>query len=137
MQLPNGAISHRLWSAQLWADNVYMVPPFLAYYGAVTNNQTLVQMAYDQIRLYREGLRNETENLWAHMAPIGPEGTDTGLWATGNAWAVAGMARVIATIKRSQFADSMGDQVTQLQVWANEIFTASKPYIVSKPGWYY
>lgn len=31
------------------ADSVYMVPPFLAYYGVLTGNETLVQEAYQQV----------------------------------------------------------------------------------------
>lgn len=31
------------------ADSVYMVPPFLAYYGVLTSNQSLVQEAYQQV----------------------------------------------------------------------------------------
>lgn len=34
------------------ADGVYMGPPFFALYGLMTNNQTLLQLAYDQVRLY-------------------------------------------------------------------------------------
>ncbi|CAK9787402.1 unnamed protein product [Cutaneotrichosporon oleaginosum] len=124
----DGAISHRAASAQLWADNVYMVPPFMAYFGAVTNNQTLVQAAFDQIAAYRKGLQDGETKLWRHMSE-GPEAEDPNLWATGNAWAAAGIMRVLATIKRSQFAGAMGDQMTQLQVWAAEIMTASKKYM--------
>lgn len=32
--MPKGAITHRTSIASAWADLVYMVPPFLAYYGA-------------------------------------------------------------------------------------------------------
>jgi hypothetical protein len=28
---------------------VYMVPPFLAYYGMTTNNQSMLQEAYTQV----------------------------------------------------------------------------------------
>ncbi|GMK56851.1 hypothetical protein CspeluHIS016_0306910 [Cutaneotrichosporon spelunceum] len=127
-QNDHGAISHRAASSQLWADNVYMVPPFLAYFGAVTNNQTLLQAAFDQISAYRQGLQDPETKLWRHMSP-GPEAEDPNLWATGNAWAAAGIVRVLATIKRSQFGAEMGDQQSQLQVWAAEILGASKTYM--------
>ena len=39
--------------------------PRRRYYGVVTNNQTLVQLAYDNCRLYRAALLNTT-------APDGP-----------------------------------------------------------------
>jgi rhamnogalacturonyl hydrolase YesR len=104
-----------------------MVPPFLAYYGFATSNQTLLQIAYDQCRLYREGLQDQDTKLWRHIA--GGEGngiSDNGLWATGNAWATAGMLRVAATIRRSEFSDSMNDQVENLGDWVEEIIVAAK-----------
>jgi hypothetical protein len=39
---PNGAISQRTAEVQLWSDFMYMVPPFLAYYGAFENNKTII-----------------------------------------------------------------------------------------------
>jgi rhamnogalacturonyl hydrolase YesR len=118
---------------QLWADNVYMVPPFLAYYGVTTNNKTVVDEAYNQIKAYREILQDTSTKLWRHMSP-GWEANDPSLWATGNAWVVAGAARVIATIKGSEFASDMSSEVEDLQTWAGEIFTASKDHIVSSVG---
>ncbi|WOO81514.1 Unsaturated rhamnogalacturonyl hydrolase YesR [Vanrija pseudolonga] len=125
---PNGAISHRTNEVALWADNVYMVPPFLAYYGALNNNKTLLDAAYNQISTYRSVLRNSSINLWQHIA-LGKEAIDPGYWATGNAWAVAGMARVIATIKHSSFANDMKQEVSDLSAWADEIFKASEALV--------
>ena len=31
------------------SDSVYMVPPFLAYYGVTTNNESMLQEAYTQV----------------------------------------------------------------------------------------
>ncbi|KAI9448527.1 Six-hairpin glycosidase [Lactarius indigo] len=49
----SGAISHRDDQVQLWADFVYMVPPFIAYFGVLQNDDdgglALLQIAYDQI----------------------------------------------------------------------------------------
>ena len=46
-----------------------MVPPFLAYYGVVTGNQSLLQAAYDQCRLYRQYLVDEDKDclLWREL----------------------------------------------------------------------
>ena len=99
----NGAISHRENEAELWADFVYMAPPFLAYQAVASNNETLLREAGHQCLLQQEILRpqhshNRTRGLWRHI--IGPdEAQDLGLWATGNGWAAAGMARVLATIQ--------------------------------------
>lgn len=92
------------------ADFMYMAPPFLAYYGVVNNNGTILKEAVDQCFLYRQILlTNTTANaqppethatitsgLWEHI--IGNLSGDRGLWSTGNAWAAAGMTRVLATV---------------------------------------
>ncbi|WVR09593.1 hypothetical protein IAU60_006664 [Kwoniella sp. DSM 27419] len=124
---PNGAISHRTDQAQLWSDSVYMVPPFLAYYGVLHNNQTLVEEAYNQIAHYRQVLAT-SNGLWSHIL-LGNGTYDPGLWATGNAWAAAGMLRVWATIKRSQFSDALSSQANDLQSWIGAIFDAAQGYI--------
>ena len=65
------------------ADFVYMVPPFIAYYGALQggqNGQALMQIAYDQCRLYRDALSDDS-GLWKHVVL----GTwhDSTHWGTG------------------------------------------------------
>lgn len=127
---PNGAISHRRDEVQLWADNVYMVPPFFAYYGVQTGNKTLVEEAYNQIKAYRDALRHEDNNLWQHI--IYNEKIDDGLWGTGNAWAAAGIVRVIATIQQSQWKDDMKDKLDEMKGWAEEIMKAAKDNMSDK-----
>ncbi|KAK7941357.1 uncharacterized protein PG986_013744 [Apiospora aurea] len=114
---PNGAISHREAVAELWADFVYMAPPALAYWAAQTADAGLLAEVLRQCSLYRDVLGvplplplkksgaggNSSSNedpfaaggLWHHI--IGPETQDLGIWSTGNAWAAAGMTRVLAT----------------------------------------
>lgn len=61
---------HHLICSQIFrADGVYMAPPFLAYYGAVVRDQSLLQLAYDNCRLYRNALlvSAPTGKLWAHI----------------------------------------------------------------------
>ncbi|KAL5512744.1 hypothetical protein ACEPAG_3010 [Sanghuangporus baumii] len=107
-----------------WNDGVFMGPPFLAYYGAVTDNQTLLQLAFDNIRLFRDALLIDgpTGKLWAH---IYNEETasfqDKGIWGTGNGWAALGIVRVQETIKKSAFAVRMQDQISKLESWMKEI----------------
>lgn len=112
-----------------------MVPPFLAYYGMYTGNQTLLQVAYDQCRLYREGLQDSTTKLWRHIV-LGNGTSDPGLWATGNAWAAAGMMRVYATIQQSQFNEAMQSQKSDLLSWTEEIIKAASG-MTSKAGLVY
>lgn len=119
-QSPTGAISHRADQSQYWADFIFMVPPYLAYYGQMTNNKTLLEEAVTQISLYRDYLRREPLGLWAHIQG-GQGNLDPGLWATGNAWAAYGMLRVHATIQRGRWADEMGDEMGRLRAWVGEI----------------
>ena len=69
------------------SDFVYMVPPFLAYYGLIAQNESLVVEAYNQIKLYRSYLRNPSaNNLWRHIllgSDAGAPLNDEGYWATG------------------------------------------------------
>ncbi|KZT60763.1 hypothetical protein CALCODRAFT_522895 [Calocera cornea HHB12733] len=123
----SGAISHRSEQVQLWSDFVYMTPPFIAYYGAVTQNQTLLALAYQQISLYRDALR-DSSGLWRHIA-MG-SGTDDGHWATGNGWASAGCLRVAMTIYYSAFGSQMQNEVSDLIGWAQEIVGAVWSYQV-------
>ncbi|RDB18396.1 hypothetical protein Hypma_000352 [Hypsizygus marmoreus] len=102
----NGAISHRVDVVELWADFVYMAPPFLAYYAVDTRKASLLREAVDQCEAYRARLQVKSKSkssplsgLWLHIQ--GPQHADPGLWSTGNAWAAAGLARVLATIVKA------------------------------------
>jgi rhamnogalacturonyl hydrolase YesR len=57
-----------------------MVPPFIAYAGALQSNATLLQEAYDQCRLYRDALTDES-GLWKHIL-LG-SWSDLTHWGTG------------------------------------------------------
>ncbi|MBR6325301.1 MAG: glycoside hydrolase family 88 protein [Lachnospiraceae bacterium] len=78
---------------QIWADSIYMAPPFLAVMGAW-------EEAVRQIRGMRAFLLDEESGLLRHIYDAG-----TGrfvrdkLWATGNGWALLGMARVIDVLR--------------------------------------
>jgi len=120
-----GAISHREDQAQLWADFVSMVPPFIAYYGALQGGQDgrdLMQTAYDQCRLYRDALKDDS-GLWRHIA-LGNYQDNTH-WATGNAWAAAGMLRVLQTFNHSSQGHRFEGHQTNLTRWIGEITDAA------------
>lgn len=109
---------------------MYMVPPFLAYYAADKGDNALLQEAVRQCTLYRQVLQpNATtgpNGLWMHI--IGPESQDTGYWATGNAWAAAGMTRVLATVIKAQSVTNEAwrqQAITQLTAFIKEIVDAA------------
>lgn len=99
-RLPNGAMSHREAYPQAWADFIAMAPPFLAYYGVATHNDTYIRLALKQCLLYREVLKpNDTNsNAWQHILLGPPKTQDPGRWSTGNGWVVLGVSRVLATL---------------------------------------
>jgi len=125
----DGAISHRTEQVQLWSDFVYMVPPFIAYFGALEQGDAktwLLQYAYDQCRLYRNYLQDSATKLWRHIE-LGT-GEDANLWATGNGWAAAGMLRVLQAIRDSDVSEHFLDQQSDLLAWVEEIVGASWSY---------
>ncbi|KAL1747907.1 Six-hairpin glycosidase-like protein [Schizophyllum fasciatum] len=126
-----GAISHRTDEVQLWADSVYMVPPFLAYYGALQGGAAgaaLLQAAYDQIRLYRAALADA--GLWRHVRyGAWEDGTH---WATGNGWAAAGMMRVLRTMNGTAQGADFGAQQADLASWIRE--TLDAVWVHQKPN---
>ena len=63
-----------------------MGPPFLAYYGALKQNQSLLQLAYDNCRWYRDALLIDgpTGPLWGHIYDDDTQSwVDKGIWGTG------------------------------------------------------
>ncbi|PFH49372.1 hypothetical protein AMATHDRAFT_147815 [Amanita thiersii Skay4041] len=127
----NGAISHRSELVELWADFIYMAPPFIAFYGAVHNKIGLLKEAVNQCSQYRQILRaNTTKELsgaWIHI--MGDAHPDPGIWSTGNAWAAAGMLRVLATVQKAPISRSDASwqkrAVLDLSNWIDEILTAA------------
>ncbi|QRV93574.1 glycoside hydrolase family 88 protein [Ceratobasidium sp. AG-Ba] len=128
-----GAISHRNNAVQFWSDFIYMVPPFLAYYGATTSNKSLIAESYKQIKLYREVLLDDS-GLWQHIRQGSFE--DKGLWSTGNGWAAMGMMRVAATIKAAGYMSDFEDEFKDLSDWTAGIFDAMWPLLTEENLFY-
>ncbi|KAI5477419.1 Glycosyl hydrolase, family 88 [Pseudohyphozyma bogoriensis] len=108
----DGAISHRTDQVELWSDFVFL-----------TQNETIIQTAYQQCELYRHYLQSNSSKLWTHI--IWGSNQDTGLWATGNGWAANGMLRVAATLLHSSYASDYSAQINNLTSWSSEIVTAA------------
>jgi len=80
-------------SEQIWADSVYMAPPFLAVMGELDE-------AVKQIEGYFGYLQDEETGLLFHIYDPGTgKFVRKKRWATGNGWALLGIARVIETAK--------------------------------------
>ncbi|KAJ7218593.1 hypothetical protein GGX14DRAFT_595365, partial [Mycena pura] len=138
----NGAISQRVDVAELWADFMFMAPPFIAYYAADSHNASLLETAYRQCGLQREVLlflsnsstpsrpdTSASSGRWSHI--VGPQSADPGLWSTGNGWAAMGMARVLATITKAPVARSpaapwRAAALADLTAWIKEIVDGAR-----------
>jgi rhamnogalacturonyl hydrolase YesR len=122
------AVSHRNDQVQLWSDFVSMGPPFLAYFGATFGGPDglwLMQYAFNQCRLYRQYLKDAQSGLWKHIV-LG-NWQDNAHWATGNAWAAAGMLRTLVAIQHSPGADQMKAEQRNLTTWIGEILGSTWP----------
>ena len=89
---------------------MYMGFPFIAYYGAVKKNGTLLQIAYDQCKLYRDALLIDgpTGKLWAHIYDDdNSTWVDEGIWATGIAFDLIYLHKLTLNM----------DQVMDGQLW--------------------
>ncbi len=90
---------------QLWIDGLYMVPPFLAVMGKT-------EEAAVQIRGYIRTLFDEASGLFFHIRD-----TESGKfvrrkhWATGNGWALMGLART-AEAAAAQGFSSVAEELT-------------------------
>jgi len=74
---------------QLWIDGLYMVPPFLAVMGRL-------EEAIVQIRGYIKHLYQPKDKLFYHIIDAEQNRfVRKKFWATGNGWALLGLARVI------------------------------------------
>ena len=104
---------------------MYMAPPFIAYYAADQGNETLLRESVAQCSEYRQVLQSNASDwgLWEHIS--GPQTQDRGLWSTGNGWAAAGMARVLATVVKAPATDEdtswRQEGIDSLTAWTMEI----------------
>ncbi|KAJ7114621.1 hypothetical protein C8R43DRAFT_1242466 [Mycena crocata] len=119
---PNGSISHRSDVPELWADFVYMAPPFLAYYAADTNN---LKTSYVQCPYYRHVLlfgpnatsfsppgTSATNGLWRHIVGPQPESPGqvppvaaTAAWRDVAIWDLTGWIREIVEVRVQPLLD--------------------------------
>ncbi len=103
---------------QIWVDSVYMAPPFLAVMGELTE-------AVAQIEGYLSYLRDAATGLLYHIYDAGTgQFVRKKLWATGNGWALLGIARV-ADIARERGEAFLAER---LQGYGRTLLDAMLPY---------
>ncbi|QDS72751.1 hypothetical protein FKW77_004091 [Venturia effusa] len=134
----NGAISHKGTQKELWSDNVFMTPPFLAYYAVASDDLAIMKEALMQPVLYGQVLaipkegNASTAGLWMHV--FNQYRGDHGLWSTGNAWAAMGILRVIATAKHSRWASSLMSEMSTLKTMVKDVLDATIRFDKAEPN---
>lgn len=85
----DGYIHHSYHGPELWADSIYMAPPFLAYAG-------YPEEAVKQVKGIIKHLWNEEESLFAYRWNAETqEITHPNFWGLANAHAISGMTKLI------------------------------------------
>lgn len=122
---PDGILYHnsisfddRFTTAQLWVDSCFMAPPFIAVMGNVDE-------AVKQLRgLFRYLQCKDTKVLF-HNYDVGSGRFVRRLrWATGNGWALMGIARVAIEAKKR----GMPEAYRELTEMGNELLDAMLRY---------
>ena len=84
-----GILYHMNYDKAFWVDSMYMLPPFLAAAGHYDE-------AIKQINGYWNALYIEEKGMLGHQYDDEKQEFQRAcLWATGNGWALAGIARII------------------------------------------
>ena len=82
---------------QLWIDGLYMVPPFLAVMGEI-------EESFKQVKGYIHHLYDAEHNLFYHIKDVKQDKYVRKVhWATGNGWALMGIARIMQRSTQFRF----------------------------------
>ncbi len=115
-RLTCGSFWHKaIYPHQIWLDGAYMALPFVAEYGLITGDRTVINDAlrqFDNIRrlmrdpdtgLYRHGYDETRTQLWADRSTgLSPE-----FWLRSMGWLCAGLADTAELLPDSQLCRSM------------------------------
>jgi len=95
----DGLVHHNADHPELWVDSFYMLPPYLACIGEYKE-------AMKQINGYWDALFVEEKGLLGHIYDeAAQKWVRRDVWATGNGWAIAAMARVIDSLPDDMESD--------------------------------
>lgn len=92
-----GGVWSRGEAPELWIDFTYLMCPFIAQYGALSNNTEALDEAFKQFRTHVNRLVDSEVNLarhaWCEKPNHFPQST---FWARGNGWLLACCADLLA-----------------------------------------
>lgn len=113
----DGIVFHNQIENRIWVDAFYMLPPFLAVAGHPAE-------AMKQCAGFRRILQDPKTKLYSHMWDADRQDFERrAFWASGNGWALAGMARVLRALPAAMAAEK-----AQLVEWIRELVDAALPW---------
>ena len=94
---------------QIWVDAIYMAPPFIALMGHLDEAVLQIKGVYDYLIDRNKGLLN-------HIYDAGQgRYLSEEIWATGNAWALMGIGRVIS-IAIDNNREDIANELKKMQI---------------------
>lgn len=119
-------VSDKVNPGELWDDTLMMQVLFLAKFGAISQNQSMVDEAIHQFLLHTKYLTDTKTGLWYHGFTFNGRHNFAGaLWGRGNAWITAGVLDFIDMVElpsgvRRYLLEGFKCQVAALKNLQNE-----------------
>jgi len=114
---PNGGVSHRVETIELWDDTIYMISMFLLEMYRLTGDEQYIASFAEQVMAHSRKLADKKWGLWYHGWDADKEYFDDGcgmvgwpdkvtqkssqFWGRGNGWVTMALADALNTIPKS------------------------------------
>lgn len=114
---PNGGVSHRAETVELWDDTVYMLNMFLLEMYRLKGDEKFIAEFLAQFNAHNEKLTDEKSGLWVHGWDADNEDYNDGcsimgwpdkttrkssqIWARGNGWVGMALSDALNTISKN------------------------------------
>ncbi len=123
---PNGGVSHRAETVELWDDTVYMLSMFLLEMYRLTGDEKYIGDFVKQFTAHDEKLKDEKSGLWVHAWDADEQDYDDGcsikgwadkqtrrnaqIWARGNGWVGMALSDALSVLpKKSTYRKTLED----------------------------
>ncbi|MCX6327598.1 MAG: glycoside hydrolase family 88 protein, partial [Bacteroidia bacterium] len=114
---PNGGVSHRVETVELWDDTIYMISMFLLEMYRLTGDEKYIADFAAQVPAHREKLVDKQSELWVHGWDADNENYDdkcsilgwpdkvtqrsSQIWGRGNGWVTMALADALNTVPKT------------------------------------
>ncbi len=122
-RLKCGSFWHKaIYPNQMWLDGAYMVLPFMAMYGKIKNDSSIINDAISQMMnirnimrdketgLYYHGYNETKDMLWADRET----GLSSQFWLRSNGWLCAGLADLYEITENKDVGDMLREHINAL-----------------------